>query len=124
VELVGPSPLANDLPLALPRRQAILFEWQETLRDGLEVAALELRTERLHRPVDLSQYRSQPHVLGESLRLLEEVLAGSESLPNLDPRQLTGFDPERHARPQDYFAELREGLDAELVQRLLEEAQS
>lgn len=82
-----------------------------------EVIDLELDA-RLHRPVDLEAARARSDVLGEALRLVNALRAGSAVLPGLDSADAFAAKPDGQG-VQEYVRQLLADADERLVERLL-----
>lgn len=114
VVLSGPTPLARELDEEDERR-ALGDELAEAL-GALDVDVWTHGTRSLPKAGD---HRERQDVLGEALRLLEEVRSGRAVLPGVDPEQLAG--PEAKDGLTEYVAELLAGAEGELLDRLLAE---
>ena len=93
---------------------------QDHLRDelayrlGLLDLTLEIGT--VHSLVRPDEHRDREDVLGQALRLVQEVRTGSSTLPGLSPEQLIGLDaPEQM---QEYVEDLLDTGDAEILSRM------
>jgi len=118
VMLSGPSALYNRLG-----RDAIA-ELEEELLSALqrhEVLDVEIRLDAVTRPVDLSEFRGQPHLLGEVLSLLEAAEQDPEILAGLVPDQLAGLQDSEDGVRLIYARSLLDGLEREAGSRLLKE---
>lgn len=110
VELRGPSPLHRMLE-ADEERDAV----ERDLVARLGLLHAELQVEGLHPPVRPEEHVERQDVLGEALRLLRDVEESGGVPSELVPSELA-------ANPDDPIAYLRsllDGLDAELVHRML-----
>ncbi len=116
LDLEGPCPMEPDL--RDPDRK---LELEEILAESLPALAVELRTPRLLTPYDADSYRGQPHLLGETLALLAELRESEDLLPQTAPEPLAHRSGQGEGRAA-YLKSLLEGLDHELVRRLLVEA--
>jgi len=120
VELEGPSPIYRQLLAAENRR-----EIAEELRDLLGVLDVEVRTGGLVPRIDPANHRDRIDVVGESLRLLDGILAGDHP----DPAGLLGIDPGDLAAlgdrgPAEYLQELLEGHSSRLLELVLRDGES
>lgn len=113
VELRGASPLCDTL-----RRPEDRTALEEMLKGELGLLDAELRTEAVHPPVDPDAHLERQDVLGEALRLLRQARTDAEVLRRVRPDELAGVTP---GEDEDaYLRSLLEGLDGELVARMLE----
>jgi DNA repair exonuclease SbcCD nuclease subunit len=113
-ELEGPCPLAE----LLGDRDEI-ETLQEDLKATLDARFVEIRSRRLTSVCDISRFRGDVHVLAEILDLIEEVQEDSQLLEQLSPRVLAG-PMDEFTDGTAYLRELMAGLDAEAVNRLVE----
>ncbi len=113
VEFVGPCPLHRQLADTDERRRRAI---EATLVDDLGLLDAEIRANRVHAPVDPDEHRERQDTLGQSLRMLDQALSDPELRRSLEPDHLAGA-PDNH---DTYLADLLEGLDHELVARMLE----
>jgi hypothetical protein len=114
VVLSGPTPLARELEDE-EERSALAEELLDAL-GALDVVVWTHGTRPLPRG---GEHRERQDVLGEALRLLEEVRSGRAALPGLSPEQLAG--PEARERMAEYVGELLAGAEGELMDRMLTE---
>ena len=119
VDLRGVCPLAPLLANADERT-----ELAAQLREDLGVLDVEVRDRGLHRPVDIEAHRDQPHLLGQTLALLERAKADDAALDGITPVQLAGGDGAETAERRAYLRELLQDLDPEAAVRLLRESES
>jgi DNA repair exonuclease SbcCD nuclease subunit len=112
VVLSGPTPLARELEEE-EERSALA----EELREALGVLDLVVWTHGTRPLPRAGDHRERQDVLGEALRLLDEVRSGRSVLPGLDPEQLAG--PEARDRLTQYVEELLVGAESELMDRML-----
>jgi hypothetical protein len=112
VVLSGPTPLARELEEE-EERSALA----EELREALGVLDLVVWTHGTRPLPRAGDHRERQDVLGEALRLLDEVRSGRSVLPGLDPEQLAG--PEARDRLTQYIEELLVGAESELMDRML-----
>jgi hypothetical protein len=117
VVLSGPCPLAPQLADAEE-----VADLADRLTDTLGVLHLEVRVDRLTRPLDLAPHRDQPHLLGETLTVLDELESNDELLDRIAPPQLAGLDDDDPETRRSYLRQLLEGLDLEAAQTLLRES--
>lgn len=113
IELRGPSPLHRELG-----HDENVETLERELAARLDLLEAEVRAEAVHAPVDPEPHRDRQDVLGESLRMLREARSSDEVLERARPEVLAGRVPEEgeHA----YLRSLLEGLDAELVTRMVD----
>ncbi|NNE47613.1 MAG: DNA repair exonuclease [Rhodothermales bacterium] len=113
LDMQGPCPLEPDLR-DTDRRE----ELEELVADALSVMAVEIRTEKLVSPIDINAHRGQPHLLGETLALIDELRSDPSALLKLapdPPGRAVGTEPER----LQYLKELLTGIEDEAARRLL-----
>lgn len=115
VELVGPCPLHRQLTEA-HERQTIA----EALVDDLGLLDAEIRTTRLHAPVDPAEHRERQDTLGQALRMLDQASSDPELRRRLEPDHLAGAPNNE----DEYLADLLEGLDHDLVARMIDSGDS
>jgi len=111
IELSGRSPLAGSLRGAEDCR-----DLEEELRERTGCLEVQLRSERLGRPVDVDTLRQSPTVVAEALRLIDAAARDPELLAALAPTELAArcaTDEERRA----YLGALLTGLPEELIER-------
>lgn len=116
--LTGPCALARVL-----RRETDRRELEEDLLDRTGAVEVQLDVRGVHEPRDVDALRRTPCVLAEALDVLEEVAADPRRLLALVPRELAGVedDADDDARLA-YAVELLDGLQEELFERGLREA--
>ena len=115
IRLQGPCPLAGELA-----GKEQLDDLEETLADELNVLDAEVRTGQLTRPIDVSSYREEVHLIGEMLDIIEQAAREDKLLDELAPALLAA-GPEEADQRRAYLRSLLEELDREAVARLLEE---
>ena len=120
VRLSGRAPLAAALPVSSAARELERKDWERALAETLDLVHLELVVERFQPPLDLSALRAQPHLLGEALRLLEELRQGDDLPSELQELVLLGKheSTEKHDGPNSRLRGVLEGLDEDLVRRM------
>ncbi len=89
------------------------------LREDLGVLDVEVRDRGLHRPLDLESYRHQPHLLGQTLALLERAATDDTELDRITPSEFAVGDGGDTADRRKYLRELLQDLHAEAAERLL-----
>ncbi|MCY4114047.1 MAG: DNA repair exonuclease [Chloroflexi bacterium] len=119
VDLHGACPLASLLADADERT-----ELATQLREDLGVLDVEVRDRGLHRPVDIESHRDQPHLLGQTLVLLEEAKSDDSVLDRIAPEDVAGGDRGNVTEHRKYLRDLLRDLDAEAAVRLLRESES
>jgi DNA repair exonuclease SbcCD nuclease subunit len=112
VVLAGPTPLARDLE-EHEDRTALAGE----LEEALAVLDVDVWTRGTHPPPLAGDHRGRIDVLGESLRLLEQLRSGSAELPGLRAEDLAA--PEAREDLQGYVRTLLAGAEGEVLARLL-----
>ncbi|HTE06659.1 MAG TPA: hypothetical protein VK824_10720, partial [Planctomycetota bacterium] len=120
VELSGPCPAAAEL-----QRDELLEELSEQLCAELlpaGVLALQLVECGVHRPVALGSHRGQPHVLGLSLQVIDELASDEALLARLAPGALAGCDGGDEAAKRAYLRSLLHGIDSAAGESLLKES--
>lgn len=115
VALEGPCPLWAELRVEEDR--ALLAR---ELRDRLGVLDVVVVATDVHPVIDLEEHRGRMDVLGEALRLAEEVRAGRTELPGVRPEDLAGIQGPERERHEEWIRALLSGADGELAARLLE----
>lgn len=111
VELIGPCPLYRQLTDANERQTL-----EEALIDDLGLLSAEVRASRLHVPVNPDDHRERQDTLGEALRMLDQASSNPELRRTLKPDHLAGAPDS----DDEYLADLLEGLDHDLVARMLD----
>jgi DNA repair exonuclease SbcCD nuclease subunit len=117
--LAGACPAAPEL-----QRDELVEELSEQLTAELSeygVLAVDIVEEGLHRPVELSPHRGQPHVLGLSLELVDELFAEPELLARLQPAVLAGCEGADETVKRDYLRSLLTRMDCAAGEALLKE---
>jgi hypothetical protein len=119
VVLSGPCPLAVVLrsPDAEGEVAAEIASWPGVLD-------AELRASRVTPPVELSEHRGQPHVLGLALELLQDLRTDDDLLDHVAPEVLAGFkgDLDDDAQVFAYVRGMLVGLEGDVAEALLKEA--
>jgi DNA repair exonuclease SbcCD nuclease subunit len=116
VVLAGPCPLWRELRREEDR--AALSEELVELLGALDVSVVH---DAVHPVVAVEEHRGRPDVLGEALRLIEEIRRGQATLEGLDPGTLAGFTPEGQDAVDAYLRSLLQGVDGEVAARMLGE---
>lgn len=116
VVLTGACPLWSELRTA--EDQAMLASELAPMLGALEVTLI---TDGVHGTIDLDEHRGRTDVLGEALRLAEEVREGRTSLAHLDGGALAGNASDHAASVSAYVRSLLEGADAEIAIRLIDD---
>jgi exonuclease SbcD len=116
ISLEGPSPLYREL-----RSEENVDTLKEDLSIELGFRHLEIVVSQVTRPVIPDDYKGQPHVLGTALDILEMAKTDPDLLLELKPERLGGCSSLDSEETIDYLKGLLEGLDYEVVARLLEE---
>jgi DNA repair exonuclease SbcCD nuclease subunit len=114
VVLSGPTPLARELEDE-EERSALADELHEAL-GALDVVVWTHATRPRAKGGD---HRERQDVLGEALRLLEEVRSGRTVLPGVTHEQLAGAEAREHMAR--YIGEVLAGAEGELLDRMLAE---
>jgi hypothetical protein len=112
VLLAGPTPLARTLED--PEERAALARELEVALGALDV---DVWTRGTHTPPLVGDHRGRQDVLGEALRLLEDVGAGRVELSGVGAEDLAG--PEAREDLAAYVRSLLAGNEGELLSRLL-----
>jgi DNA repair exonuclease SbcCD nuclease subunit len=112
VVLSGPTPLARELEE--PDDRAALAR---ELEDALGVLDVDVWTRGTHTPPVVGDHKGRQDLLGEALRLLEDVTSGRADLPALRADELAA--PEARDDVAAYARTLLAGSDGELLARLL-----
>lgn len=114
VELEGPSPMWRQL-----RGQADLDTVADEVGQRLRIVGAEIRAARLHPGVRVEDHLERRDVLGATLQLARNVVAGGETL-GLSEGDLAGFEPERDGTLAAYLRRLLEGGGEEIMARMLD----
>ena len=114
VVLSGPTPFWRELAEE-EERSALAVELGERL-GALDVDVWARGTHPVLSPED---HRGRQDVLGEALRLLEDVRSGRATIPGLDPAELAG-SPGEPRELDEYVRELLAGAEGEILARLLD----
>lgn len=114
VVLEGPCPLWKELQ-AEEDRETLARE----LRDILGVLDVVVLADRVHPVIPVEEHRGRMDVLGEALRLLDEVRQGRVRLATVDRDSLAGLVGDDRKGVDVYVRRLLEGADAELAARML-----
>jgi DNA repair protein SbcD/Mre11 len=116
VELAGPSPLYRTLQSEEERR-----ELARDVESALGLLQAEVRAHELRPPLDPSRHRGRVDILGEALRLLDELSDPEGPSPSrtlsLEADQLAGL---AGAEADEYLRDLLRGEAPLLLDRLLE----
>lgn len=116
VALEGPCPLWAELQ-SDEDRDTLSGE----LRDLLGVLDATVVTDGVYPVIPIEEHRTRTDVLGEALRLAEDVRAGRASLSDVEADDLAGAPGASRDAVDAYVRELLEGIDGELAARLLED---
>ncbi|MFP3947224.1 MAG: metallophosphoesterase family protein [Gemmatimonadota bacterium] len=111
-DLRGPSPLHRELA-----HEENLATLEREVAARLDLLDAEVRAEEIHAPIDPEPHRRRQDVLGEALRMLEEARTDDDLLEEMKPEILAGRVPGEDE--SDYLRTLLEGLDGELVSRMI-----
>jgi DNA repair exonuclease SbcCD nuclease subunit len=114
--LRGPCPMADDLA---SREQ--VEELEQVLAERLSVRDVEVRTRSLVPPVDPDEHRDETHLIGEVLALLDRAQTDDEALDAIAPNVVAGGPGDDSETRRAYLRSLLDGLDREVVARLLAE---
>ena len=114
VSLSGETPLYERLV-----EEENLRDLADALGGSLGVLDVEVRVGRLSPPIDLTEHRNQPHVLGEVLSLLEEAETDDALLQALAPAALAAFGGREEEARSRYLRDLLQGLDREVAMHFL-----
>lgn len=112
LDLYGESPLADEIC----QMNDNLCELTAAVQAEIDCSWIEIRPNRLVRPVDLEAYRGSASVLGEALDLLERLHRDDATLQEVRPRELARRDIRNETA---YLKELLQGADRELGSLLL-----
>lgn len=113
-ELAGPSPMWQQL-----RDPAELDTVADEVARRLGIVGAEIRAARVHPRVRIEDHVERRDVLGATLQLAREVIAGRETL-GLADTDLAGFEPERDGTLAAYLQRLLEGGGEEIMVRMLD----
>lgn len=114
--LSGPIPMYERL-----LDEGAIEDLEGALASALGVVDVEVRLERLSRPLELSIHRGQPHLLGETLELLRECAEDPELLLEIAPEVLAGCGARDGSARAYYLQALLAGLEIEAAMILLKE---
>ncbi len=117
VRFTGRSELAERLPRLFDQRQDFLEELSAEVRRQQGLEQIDWDVSELRRPIEPWAHRDQPHVLGESLRLLEEIRQGGE----LPEELATAEWLQNSALSREQVLDLLTNVEEELVERLVRE---
>ena len=113
-ELEGPSPMWQQL-----RDQAELDTIADEVGQRLGIVGAEIRAARVHPRVRVEDHLERRDVLGTTLQLVRDVVAGGETL-GLAEADLAGFEPGRDGTLAAYLERLLEGGGEEIMVRMLD----
>ena len=113
-ELEGPSPMWQQL-----RDPAELDTVADEVGQKLGIVGAEIRAARVHPRIRVEDHVERRDVLGTTLQLAREVIAGRETL-GLAETDLAGFEPERAGTLAAYLQRLLEGGREEIMVRMLD----
>ncbi len=114
IVLEGPCPLWKELR-APEDRETLARE----LLDLLGVLDVVVLSDRVHPVVPVAEHRGRTDVLGEALRLIEQVRQGEARLGGVDRDALAGLAGDERRSVDAYVRRLLEGAEAELAARML-----
>lgn len=117
VVLDGPCPLWTELRTEEDRRM-LGSELREIL-GALDVTVL---ADGVHPVFPIEEHRSRTDVLGEALRMVEEIRGGDPRLGSVDPSDLAGAPSDDAKEIAAYVRSLLSDADGEVAARLLEDA--
>lgn len=112
--LEGPCPLWREL--RTPEDRAVLSRELAPALGALDVTVV---ADRVHPVVPVEIHRGRVDVLGESLRLLDEVRTGAHRFDAVDAGALAGAPGEDPAAVDAYVRRLLDDVDGEVVARFL-----
>lgn len=113
-ELVGPSPIWQQL-----RDPYELDTVADEVGRRLGIVGAEVRAARVHPKARVEDHLQRRDVLGATLQLAGDVMAGSDAL-GLQEADLAGFEPERDGTLSAYLQRLLEGGGEEILVRMLD----
>lgn len=116
VVLSGPTPLWSELRTV--EDQTMLASELQADLGALEVIVV---ADGVHPVIPIAEHRLRTDVLGEALRLAEDVRNGNASIDHLLEGALAGSEAESPATIRAYVRRLLEGIDGELAMRLMED---
>ncbi len=114
VVLEGACPLWKEL-----RAEEDRLVLARELRGSLGVLDVVVIAERIHPVVPVNEHRIRKDVLGEALRLIEDVRSGRARLSGLEGDSLAGLATEGGDALDAYVRRILEGADAEVAARML-----
>jgi exonuclease SbcD len=115
VVLAGPCPLWKEL-----RREEDRVTLASELTELLGALDVSVVHDAVHPVLPVEEHRNRPDVLGEALRLLEEIQKGETTLQGMDPGTLASLASEEPGAVDAYVRRLLEGCDGELAARMLD----
>jgi DNA repair exonuclease SbcCD nuclease subunit len=89
-----------------------------------DVLSVDVVAEGVTRPVDLDEYRDQPHVLSLALEVVEEALSDDALIDRLAPELLAGCPDDDPQTRRSYIRDLLTDLDREAAQVLLKKVKA
>ena len=113
-ELAGPSPIWQQL-----RDQQELDTIADEVGQRLGIIGAEVRAAKVHPKARVDDHLDRRDVLGATLQLTREVMAGGETL-GLAEADLAGFEPERDGTLSAYLQRLLDGGGEEIMVRMLD----
>ncbi len=113
-ELAGPSPIWQQL-----RDQEELDTIADEIGRRLGLVGAEVRGAKVHPRAFVEEHLGRRDVLGATLQLTREVMAGKDML-DLREADLAGFEPQRDGTLPAYLRSLLEGGSEEILARMLD----
>jgi len=114
IRMSGPSPLWRLLRTPDERRTL-----EEEIQNALGALDVEVDARRAHAPLRPERHAERRDVLGEALRLVDEVRAEATVVPGLDAAHLAACEEDPELDPDTYLRELLASIPVEIVARLL-----
>jgi len=116
VALEGPCPLWTEL--RSEENRSLLGRELGEMLGALDVSVL---ADRVHPVFPIEEHRSRTDVLGEALRMVEEIRRGDRALSNVDAGELAGAPADDPHALSTYVRSLLTDADGEVAARLLED---
>lgn len=116
IVLSGTSVLFSEL-----QNEDNLLTLEDELKYRLNIEYVQIKADNLVRPIKPDDYRSEPHLLGEALAVIDEMKNDSQYAFKLKPEKFAGLSSGADQNEMnEYIEKLLDGLDYELCARLLE----
>lgn len=115
VILSGPTALFREL-----HKEENISVLEEELKNSMNIEYIDIKADDVVKPVNPSEYRGEPHVLGTALTLIDLIKTQDELLLKIKPERFAGIPANADINQiSEYMMELLEGIDYDLCARLL-----